>query len=70
VKYDRAWRAKQRALKLIYGDWAEAYECLLGMLHGTMAKNLEMHFEYVSKPEVMGPKGRLNDRIRRPDEGE
>jgi hypothetical protein len=25
VKYGRAWRAKQHALKLIYGDWAEAY---------------------------------------------
>jgi hypothetical protein len=26
VKYGRAWRAKQRALKLIYIDWVEAYE--------------------------------------------
>jgi hypothetical protein len=47
VKYGRAWRAKDRALKLIYGDWAEAYEHLPAMLHSMKAKNLGMHFEYV-----------------------
>jgi hypothetical protein len=54
VKYGRARRAKQCALKLIYGDWAEAYERLSVMLHAMLAKNPEMHFEYVPKPEVMG----------------
>jgi hypothetical protein len=39
VKYDRAWRAKQRALKLIYSDWAEAYECLPAMLHAIKLQN-------------------------------
>jgi hypothetical protein len=58
VKYGRAWQAKQGALKLIYGDWAEAYECLPAMLHAMKAKNLGMHFEYVTKPEVLGPEGR------------
>jgi hypothetical protein len=33
VKYDRAWRAKQRALKLIYNDWTKAYGRLPTMLH-------------------------------------
>jgi hypothetical protein len=47
VKYGRAWRTKDRALKLIYGDWAEAYKHLPAMLHSMKAKNLGMHFEYV-----------------------
>jgi hypothetical protein len=58
VKYGRAWRAKQRALKLIYDDWAEAYERLPAMLHTMKAKNSGMHFEYVPKPEVIGQEGR------------
>jgi hypothetical protein len=28
------------------------------MLHAMKAKNHEMHFEYVPKPEVIGPEGR------------
>jgi hypothetical protein len=58
VKYSRAWQEKQRTLKLIYSDWAEAYERLPAMLHAMKAKNIEMHLEYVPKPEVMGPEGR------------
>jgi hypothetical protein len=58
VKYDRAWWVKQYALKLIYGDWAEAYEHLPAMLHAMKAKNPGMHFEYVPKLEVMGSEGR------------
>jgi hypothetical protein len=38
------------ALKLIYGDWAEAYERLPVMLYAMKAKNPGMHFEYVPKP--------------------
>jgi hypothetical protein len=30
VKYGRSWRLKQHALKLIYGDWSEAYEVFIG----------------------------------------
>jgi hypothetical protein len=40
VKYGMTWQAKRRALKLIYGNWAEAYERL-----PIKAKNPEMHFE-------------------------
>jgi hypothetical protein len=58
VKYGRAWRAKQHCLKLIYGGWAKAYEHLPAMLHAMKAKNLGMHFEYIPKPDVMGPEGR------------
>jgi hypothetical protein len=58
VKYGRAWQEKQRALKLIYDDWAEAYEHLPAMLHAIKAKNPGMHFKYVPKPEVIGPEGR------------
>jgi hypothetical protein len=58
VKYGRAWWAKQHALKLIYDDWAEAYERLSAMLHAMKVKNLGMHFEYVLKPEVIRPEGR------------
>jgi hypothetical protein len=58
VKYGRAWWAKQRALKLIYGDWFEAYERLLTMLHAMKAKNPKMHFEYIPKPKIFEPDGR------------
>jgi hypothetical protein len=54
VKCGRPWRAKQCALKLIYGDWVEAYERLSAMLYAMKAKNQVMHFEYVPKPDVMG----------------
>jgi hypothetical protein len=39
VKYGRAWRTKQRALKLICGYWAEAYERSPAMLHAMKVKN-------------------------------
>jgi hypothetical protein len=58
VKYGKTCWAKQRALKLIYGDWDEAYECLSTMLHVMEAKNPAMHFEYVPKSEVMRSEGR------------
>jgi hypothetical protein len=40
VKYGRTWRAKQRDLKLIYGDWPEAYEHFSAMLHAMKVNNL------------------------------
>jgi hypothetical protein len=58
MKYSRALWVKQRALKLIYGDWVEAYERLLAMLHAMKAKNPGMHFKYVPKPEVIRLEGR------------
>jgi hypothetical protein len=51
AKYGRAWQAKQRAAKLIYGDWAEAYEHLLAMLHAMKVKNSGMYFKYA--PNMM-----------------
>jgi hypothetical protein len=57
MKYSRALWVKQRALKLIYGDWVEAYERLLAMLHAMKAKNPGMHFKYVPKPEVIRLEG-------------
>src|SRR5207244_832064 len=58
IKYGKAWRAKQRALKLCYGNWDKAYEHLLAMLHAIKAKNLGMHFEYVTKPNTFDAHGR------------
>jgi hypothetical protein len=58
VKYGRAWQEKQHALKLIYGDRVVAYKRLPTMLHAMKAKNPGLHFEYVSKHDVMEPEGR------------
>ncbi|WVZ91479.1 hypothetical protein U9M48_037645 [Paspalum notatum var. saurae] len=49
VKYGKAWRAKQLALAMIYGDWEEAYERLPRMMNAIKAKNPGMHFEYLPK---------------------
>jgi hypothetical protein len=49
---------KQRALKLIYDDWAEAYDRLLAMLYAMKTNNSGMHFMYVPKPEVIRLEGR------------
>ena len=49
VKYGKAWRAKQLALEMIYGDWEAAYERLPVMLNAMKAKNPGMHFEYLPK---------------------
>jgi hypothetical protein len=58
VKYGTTWRAKQRALKLIYGDWSEAYERLPTMLNAMKAKNSGVHFECIPKLEILRPDGR------------
>lgn len=50
IQYGKAWMAKQRALKMIYGDWEEAYERLPALLNAIKAVNLGMHYEYVPKP--------------------
>ena len=49
VKYGKAWRAKQRALEIIFGNWEEAYERLPVMLNAMKAANPRTHFEYVPK---------------------
>jgi hypothetical protein len=58
VKYGRAWWVKQPTLKLIYGDWAEAYERLPAMLYAMKAKNPGMHVKYVPKSKVIRLEGR------------
>jgi hypothetical protein len=58
IKYGRVSRTKQRAIKLIYDDWAEAYKRLLTMLHAMKAKNSGMNFKYVPKPDIVGSEGR------------
>ena len=58
IKYGKAWRAKQRALKLCYGDWDKAYERLPTILHAMKAKNPGMYFEYVLKSNTSDAHGR------------
>jgi hypothetical protein len=38
IKYGKAWRAKQRAWKMIYGDWEEGYEKLPTLFNAIKAK--------------------------------
>ena len=38
IKYGKAWRAKQRAWKMIYGDWEEGYEKLPALFNAIKAK--------------------------------
>jgi hypothetical protein len=55
VKYGMGMAGK---IACIYGDWAEAYERLPTMLRAIKAKDPGIHFEYVPKPDIMGPEGR------------
>jgi hypothetical protein len=50
IKYGKAWRAKQRAWKMIYGDWEEGYEQLPALFNAMKAVNPGMHYEYIPKP--------------------
>jgi hypothetical protein len=38
IKYGKAWRAKQQAWKMIYGDWEEGYEKLPALFNAIKAK--------------------------------
>jgi len=58
IKYGKAWRAKQRAWKMIYGSWEEAYEKLPSLFNAMKAANLGMHFEYIPKPNEWQEDGR------------
>jgi hypothetical protein len=53
IKYGKAWRAKQRAWKMIYGDWEEGYEKLPTLFNAIKAKNPGMHYEYIPKPNEL-----------------
>ena len=50
ISYGKAWRAKQRAWKMIYGDWESAYEKLPELLNAIKAVNPGMHYEYLPNP--------------------
>jgi hypothetical protein len=50
TKYEKAWRTKQHACKMIYGDWEEGYEQLPAMFNAMKAANPDMHYDYISKP--------------------
>jgi hypothetical protein len=52
VKYVKAWRAHQRALRMIYGSWEDAYERLQVMLNAMKVGNPGMHYEYLPIPNV------------------
>jgi hypothetical protein len=48
ITYGKAWRAKQAAWKMIYGDWETAYERLPEVLNAIKAINPGMHYEYMA----------------------
>ena len=52
ITYGKAWRAKQRAWKMIYGDWEDAYEQLPVLFNAIKEVNLGMHYEYIPKPNA------------------
>jgi hypothetical protein len=49
IKYGKSWLAKQRAWKMIYGDWKEGYEKLPALFNAIKAANPSMHYEYIPK---------------------
>ena len=58
IKYGKAWQAKQRAWKMIYGDWEEGFEKLPALLNAMKAANLGMHYEYIPKSNAWSQDGR------------
>ena len=52
ITYGKAWRAKQRAWKMIYGDWEDGYEQLPVLFNAIKVVNLGMHYEYIPKPNA------------------
>ena len=45
ITYGKAWRAKQRAWKMIYGDRKDGYEQLPVLFNAIKAVNPDMHYE-------------------------
>jgi hypothetical protein len=43
VKYGKAWKAKQAAFKMLYGDWEEAYNHLPRLLGAMASTNPGMY---------------------------
>uniref|UniRef100_K4A1I2 Uncharacterized protein n=1 Tax=Setaria italica TaxID=4555 RepID=K4A1I2_SETIT len=53
ITYGKAWRAKQRAWRMIYGDLESGYKKQLSVLFNAIkAVNPGMHYEYISKPNA------------------
>ena len=52
ISYGKAWRAKQRAWKMIYGDWEARYEQLPVLFNAIKTVNPGMHYEYIPKPNT------------------
>ena len=48
----KAWRAKQRTWKIIYGDWEDEYEQLPVLFNAIKVVNPGMHYEYIPKPNA------------------
>ena len=44
VKYGKAWKAKQTAFKMLYGDWEQAYNRLPRLLGAMAATNPGMYW--------------------------
>uniref|UniRef100_K4AKX6 MULE transposase domain-containing protein n=1 Tax=Setaria italica TaxID=4555 RepID=K4AKX6_SETIT len=58
ITYGKAWRAKQRAWRMIYGDWESGYEQLPVLFNAIKAVNPGMHYEYIPKPNAWKEDGR------------
>jgi hypothetical protein len=52
ITYGKSRRAKQRAWKMIYGDWEDGYEQLLVLFNAIKVVNPGMHYEYIPKPNA------------------
>jgi hypothetical protein len=52
ITYGKVWRAKQRAWKMIYGDWEDGYEQLPVLLNAIKAVNPGMYYEYIPRPDT------------------
>jgi hypothetical protein len=50
VNYGKAWRAKQLALKMVYGDWEESYAVLPKQLQAMKARNPGMVYDVEGYP--------------------
>jgi hypothetical protein len=49
IKYGKAWRAKQQAWKMIYGDLEEGYEKLPALFDAMKVANPSMQYEFIPK---------------------
>jgi hypothetical protein len=49
ITYGKAWRAKQRAWKMIYEDWEDGYEQLSVLLNAIKTVNPNMHYKYIPR---------------------